>query len=212
MARQKGIIKLQGRVGDLSFYKTKDGYLAREKGGIDGQRIASDPAFQRTRENGMEFGNAGSSEKLLRNALRVVAQKVKDSRMTSRLTREMLKVVKSDTRSIRGERNILEGDLVLLKGFEFNEAGKLGTSLFIPFEVKIRNTTPYLNKNISDINFWHHTTATVIAIKRNNTTILSPGPYADFRENDIFYFVGDENSYRRVMDFLYPKEDQGLIT
>ncbi len=82
---------------------------------------------------------------------------------------------------------------------------------FIPFEVKIENTTPYLNKNISDINFWHHTTATVIAIKRNNTTILSPGPYAVFQESDIFYLIGDENSYRRVMDFLYPKEDQGLI-
>src|SRR5690554_4889931 len=150
MARQKGIIKLQGRVGDLSFYKTKDGYLAREKGGIDGQRIASDPAFQRTRENGMEFGNAGSSGKLLRNALRVVAQKVKDSRMTSRLTREMLKVVKSDTRSIRGERNILEGDLVLLKGFEFNEAGKLGTSLFIPFEVKVDRAGGLLDILIPD--------------------------------------------------------------
>ena len=35
MARQKGIIKLKGKIGDLSFYKTKDGYLAREKGGID---------------------------------------------------------------------------------------------------------------------------------------------------------------------------------
>lgn len=72
--------------------------------------------------------------------------------------------------------------------------------------VKIRTTTPYLNKNISDINFWHHTTATVIAIKRDNSIILSPGPYADFQENDIFYLIGDEDSYRRVMEFLYPEE------
>ncbi|WP_262708103.1 hypothetical protein [Brumimicrobium glaciale] len=35
MARQKGIIKLTGKIGDLSFYKSKDGYLAREKGGVD---------------------------------------------------------------------------------------------------------------------------------------------------------------------------------
>lgn len=77
---------------------------------------------------------------------------------------------------------------------------------FIPFEVKITNQTPYLNKNTSEVNFWHHTTATVIAIKRGSTTILSPGPYADFLENDIFYFIGDENSYRRVIDFLYPNK------
>ena len=47
MARQKGIIKLKGTIGDVSFYKTKDGYLAREKGGVDGDRIKNDPAFQR---------------------------------------------------------------------------------------------------------------------------------------------------------------------
>ena len=46
MARQKGIIKLKGTIGDITFYKTQDGHLAREKGGIDASRIASDPAFQ----------------------------------------------------------------------------------------------------------------------------------------------------------------------
>ncbi|HHU71344.1 MAG TPA: GntR family transcriptional regulator [Clostridiales bacterium] len=77
---------------------------------------------------------------------------------------------------------------------------------FIPFEVIIKKTTHYINKNISEVNFWHHTGATVIAIKRNNHTILSPGPYADFQENDVFYFIGDEDSYRRVMEFLYPSD------
>ena len=49
MARQKGIIKLKGKIGDISFYKTQDGHLAREKGGVDASRIANDPAFIRTR-------------------------------------------------------------------------------------------------------------------------------------------------------------------
>ncbi len=69
MARQKGIIKLKGTIGDLSFYKTQDGHLAREKGGVDASRIANDPTFVRTRENGAEFGSAASSGKLLRDAL-----------------------------------------------------------------------------------------------------------------------------------------------
>ena len=43
MARQAGIIKLKGKVGDMSFYKTKDGYLAREKGGVDKDRLFSGP-------------------------------------------------------------------------------------------------------------------------------------------------------------------------
>ena len=72
MARQKGIIKLKGTIGDISFYKTGDGHLAREKGGVDGSRIANDPAFQRTRENGSEFGRAGKGGKVIRNAIRLL--------------------------------------------------------------------------------------------------------------------------------------------
>ncbi len=61
MAKQIGIIKLKGKIGDLSYYKTKDGHLAREKGGVDAERIKNDPAFERTRENGAEFGSAAKS-------------------------------------------------------------------------------------------------------------------------------------------------------
>ena len=50
MARQKGIIKLKGKIGDISFYKTQDGHLAREKGGVDASRIANDPAYPHKRK------------------------------------------------------------------------------------------------------------------------------------------------------------------
>ena len=39
MARQKGIIKLKGTIGDITFTKRKMDTLAREKGGIDASRI-----------------------------------------------------------------------------------------------------------------------------------------------------------------------------
>ena len=34
MARQSGIIKLKGTIGDITFYKSKDGYLTRQKGAL----------------------------------------------------------------------------------------------------------------------------------------------------------------------------------
>jgi hypothetical protein len=133
MARQKGIIKLKGTIGDITFYKTKDGHLAREKGGIDASRIASDPAFQRTRENGAEFGRAGKAGKVLRTAMRTLLINSADSRMVSRLTQSMIKVIQADMVSERGLRNVIDGEAELLAGFEFNIRGKLGTSLFAPF-------------------------------------------------------------------------------
>lgn len=70
MARQESFLKLKGRVGDLTFYKSGGKYLARTKGGIDGDRIKNDPRFARTRENGQEFLRAVKAGKLLRDAFR----------------------------------------------------------------------------------------------------------------------------------------------
>ncbi|CAM1333883.1 hypothetical protein [Tenacibaculum aestuariivivum] len=133
MARQTGIIKLKGTIGGISFYKTSDGHLAREKGGVDASRIANDPAFQRTRENGSEFGRAGKGGKVLRNAIRILLQNAKDKRVASRLTKDLLAIIKTDTTNDRGLRTLTEGDFNLLLGFEFNLNGKLGTTLFTPF-------------------------------------------------------------------------------
>jgi len=42
MAKQKGIIKLEGTIGDITFYKSQDGFLAKGKGGISADRIANE--------------------------------------------------------------------------------------------------------------------------------------------------------------------------
>lgn len=76
---------------------------------------------------------------------------------------------------------------------------------FVPFEIQINADTPLLNKTSSDVNFWHNTSATIIAIKRDNEMLMSPGPYASFYEHDVIYFVGDESSYERVFHFIYPE-------
>ena len=149
MARQKGIIKLKGTIGDITFYKTKDGHLAREKGGIDASRIKSDPAFQRTRENGAEFGRAGKAGKILRTALRSLLLNSADSKMVSRLTQSMVKVIQADMVSIRGLRNVIDGEAELLSGFEFNIRGKLGTSLFAPFVGAIDRVTGSITVDIA---------------------------------------------------------------
>lgn len=142
MARQKGIIKLTGKVGDLSFYKSKDGYLAREKGGVEADRIKNDPAFVRTRENGKEFGTSASSGKLLRDSIRTMMQNASDGRVTSRLTKIMTQIKNMDPTSVRGERNVgvgiaQAGALELLKGFNFNKQAVLGSILFNPYAVNV---------------------------------------------------------------------------
>lgn len=148
MAKQKGIIKLEGTIGDITFVKTKDGYIAKEKTGLNGDRIANDPAFQRTRENGAEFGRAGKASKMLRTALRSLLQNAADSKLSARLTKEMMRVIQADTTSNRGERNVIDGEAELLQGFDFNEQGKLDTTLFAPYAATIDRVTGALTVDL----------------------------------------------------------------
>ena len=140
MAKQIGIIKLKGKIGDLSFYKTKDGHLAREKGGVDAERIKNDPAFERTRENGAEFGSAAKSGKLVRDSFRTLMMRSSDGRVTSRLTKLMSDIRALDMTSARGERNVAvaiadPAAKDLLRGFNFNNRAILGAVLYRPFAV-----------------------------------------------------------------------------
>nr|WP_315167571.1 hypothetical protein [uncultured Flavobacterium sp.] len=190
MARQKGIIKLKGTIGDITFYKTQDGHLAREKGGIDANRIKNDPAFQRTRENGSEFGRAGKAGKILRTALRAVLINSADGRMVSRLTQQMVKVLQADIISVRGLRNIIDGEAELLAGFEFNIRGKLGTSLFAPFVGIIDRATGTITVDLAPF-----VPTNMIAAPSGSThfKIISAGAEIDF-EAETFVVTNSETA------------------
>lgn len=148
MARQKGLIKLEGAIGDLSFYKSGGEYYARTKGGVDADRIKNDPAFVRTRENGSEFGRAGKASKLLRNALRQLMVHAADNRVSNRLTTQMLKVIQADATNARGERTVSDGDPALLKGFEFNAGAQLAGTIYVPFATAVDRATGALEVSL----------------------------------------------------------------
>lgn len=126
MAKQESLIKLRGKVGDLSFSKHRSrGYEARMKGGVDKARIQTDPKFQRTRENMAEFGTAVSTAKQLRLQLHNLLRTFEDSTMRNRLTSLIHRIQKSDAVNARGARIFLDANSSMLKGFEFNQASSL---------------------------------------------------------------------------------------
>ncbi|MCY4778557.1 hypothetical protein ORI89_02765 [Sphingobacterium sp. UT-1RO-CII-1] len=130
MARLEGLIKMKGQIGDLTFFKTRDGsYQVRMKGGVSAERIATDPRFQRTRENGAEFGRAASASKKLRDQLRDLFEQNVDNRISQRLSSRFSAVVKADSLNERGERRVLAENLPMLNGLECNKTASL-TSIF----------------------------------------------------------------------------------
>lgn len=159
MAKLKSLIKIEGTLDGMTFYKGKDGYLVRTKGGISKNRIQNDPAFIRTRENGTEFGQSARSGKLLRQALTPVLADVKDSTLTARMMKIMTQIKNADTTSARGSRVVANGitsteGKASLKEFDFNSNAKLKGVLLADYqldpatgEVTITNFNPIQQMN-----------------------------------------------------------------
>lgn len=143
MALQKGILKIEGTMGGMTFYKKDGVHLVKEKSSIPAEKIANDPKFARTRENNAEFGAAGIAGKLLRDALRVLMLNASDSLVASRVTKLMMDEIKLDATGVRGSRKPATGlalatGKALIKGFNFNGNSFLSSVLFKPYTV---NTT-----------------------------------------------------------------------
>lgn len=137
MPKQVGVIKISGLLGDLSFYKSKYGFIMRSRTGVDGKRIKRDPSFRRTRENSQEFAHAAKSGKLLRVALKKTLAKCGDSNVYRRLLKTMIKILQTDPINERGKRRVASGDIQLLNNFEFNISTPLSRVVNFPFNTHI---------------------------------------------------------------------------
>ncbi len=179
MARQDGVIKVTGQMDGISFYRTQDGYLMRKKSSVSGERIKNDPTYARTRENLAEFRGAMSATKVLKTAFRPLIMNVADNRMANRLSQQMMKVVQADTINLRGERNVIDGDIELLAGFEFNDIGRLDQTLFAPYSWTINRATGVLTITIPEF-----TAANLIAVPQGAThfKFVAGGAAIDFGE------------------------------
>jgi hypothetical protein len=125
MAKFEGIFEIQGTLQGMTFFKSKDGLLIRKKGGVNKKRIKNDPAFQRTRENGSEFGHSAKMAQLVRKSVANLLSLAKDYRVSSRMVQAMTQIKNFDLTSVRGERKVWIGfgsteAKQSIRGFDFN--------------------------------------------------------------------------------------------
>lgn len=73
---------------------------------------------------------------------------------------------------------------------------------FINQEVIIPPNSSLVGRTLGEVKFWQQTGATVIAIRRDDKIILSPGPYAVLQGEDTLIFVGDVSCAEAVNAFI----------
>jgi len=103
--------------------------MPQEKSATIAQRIANDNNYARTRENMAEFGRSVKAGSLLTDAFGEFTAEYSDNKVGNRLTTQFSKIINADATNPRGSRTIIDGDLQLLKGFEFNDRSKVSRIL-----------------------------------------------------------------------------------
>lgn len=73
---------------------------------------------------------------------------------------------------------------------------------FPNYEVVVPADSPLIGKNIGSLKFWQSTGATIVAIRRGQTVILSPGPFAELYGGDVVIFVGTPSAAEAANRFV----------
>ncbi len=69
---------------------------------------------------------------------------------------------------------------------------------FVPYRAQVPPDSPHVGKTLQDLNFWHNTQATVVAIAHDGSLRLSPGPYVTLKAGDVLYYLGSADCVDRV--------------
>ena len=125
----------------MTFAHTKNGVVVREKTSLNKARIDTDPAYARTRENNADFKTAAKSAKLVSSAFRASLPGARDSGIFTRSLKFMKQALNFDTTNARGQRNVVDGQLTVMEGFNFNAGTPLDSIFFVPFTATINRTS-----------------------------------------------------------------------
>lgn len=121
----------------------------------------------------------------------------------------------ADTKALRGQLQTLMDEYMQLhqrmsatiKAFSKSKETLATSGEPLPnYEITIPEESCVVGKSIGELQFWQSTGATVIAIRRGHTVILSPGPYAELYPGDVIVVVGSAESAEAVHRLVLERE------
>ena len=77
---------------------------------------------------------------------------------------------------------------------------------FPNYEVPVPKDSPLIGRSIGELKFWQSTGGTIVAIRRGQTVILSPGPYAQLYDGDVIVLVGSPAAAEAAHRLVTEKE------
>ena len=133
MGLQTGFLGITGKLGGLVF--KKDGTISTAP--TRGKGVTA----IRTIENNQEFARAATAGKLVRDTFRQIMANISDKLVTSRMTKVMRSIIATDAVNDRGQRGVIDAEIELMAGFEFNIKAIFSTIFYGGFAPVINRLT-----------------------------------------------------------------------
>lgn len=117
--------------------------------------------------------------------------------------KDTIRSLKNEIRALISQKNDVENSIKKKIDMIVDYSDRLKNSnVFTPLEIEIDDHSHLIGRTISETKFWQNTGATIIAIKRNDALVLSPGPYGGFEKGDVIFVIGGEDVIERIEKFM----------
>lgn len=175
--------KISGRSTLASMYNVSPETIRRAIALLEDMSVVSS-----TKGSGIEILSVPAAEKFI--------EKNKDT--------EYLNTVKENIFKLIEKKKELDDEIQINfdKILDFIDRFKNITP-FTLIELEINEECNVLGKAVNEIRFWQATEATIVAYRRGEKIVISPGPNYVFRKGDIIVFIGNRNVYDKVYNYLY---------
>jgi hypothetical protein len=133
MPFQGGNFLTRGTINNITYRHSHFGWLVGNKSNLSRERVLTSPDFAQTRLVMSEFKRAALGGSLIRHGFKDELKKNKDRTLTNRMQSLLMHVVEGDTTHPFGQRTVEDGDLLLMKGMDFNIRAQISQVFSAPY-------------------------------------------------------------------------------
>ncbi len=152
MGQQTGIIRIKGKVGELTFSQKGDKTIVGRNSSLSKERILNDPKFRLTRQNMSEFAGASKTAAAIKTALIRAYKGFADKRTFNNLFKITREIINLGT-GTRGRRNAnLVANSVQFSNFNFHSTDKFNEVFYGAYSITNNADRNQIDISIPDFN------------------------------------------------------------
>ena len=142
-------------------------------------------------------------EVLQNSGVRVKSQKQAQKYLAKHSDRNITKTLLSRMKLLVEQHEHIEREMYeIVRQLVDSTERFVSSNPFYTYECSISEESSIIDHSLGDLSFWQQTKATVIAIRRDGSIVLSPGPTFIIEAHDVLVLVGNQETKAAVEAFI----------